>query len=111
MGLIARLVQVLTGLLNNQATRLWMAKVFLKSLLVIIVPYAVFLSFNMIFREFVSWQVEQMNAMQVGIGGTAIQLSGMAAYLYHELGLGIGISMLVSTYCLLIAAKSIPGLR
>lgn len=110
-GLIARIATLLTGLLNNQAARMLMYKIFLKALIMAVVPVVVFLAFNTIFRSFVDFQVAQMEAMEVSSGGSVVGLAGLAAYLYNELGLGVGLSMMVSAFGVVLLGRSIPFLR
>lgn len=110
-GVIAKIAQLLTGLLNNQAARMLMYKMFIKALIVAIVPVVVFMGFNTIFRSFVDFQVAQMNAMDVGLGGTVVSLAGLAAYLYNALGLNVGLSMMVSAFGIVLLGRSIPFLR
>lgn len=109
--MIARIVQICIGLLNNQATRLFLMKVFIKTIIVVVVPYAVFIAFNELFRSFVDFQVNTLSNLDVEYGGTAIQLSGLGAYLWNQLGIGVGLSMLVSAHGIVLMGKSIPFLR
>lgn len=111
MGFIGRLVQVLTGLLNNTATRVFLLKMFIKMAIVGVVPFVVFMAFNEVFKTFVEFQVQAVNDVNVSSGGTVLQLAGLGAYLYNELGLNVGVSMIVSAYGIVLMLRSIPFLR
>lgn len=98
MGVVvAAIYNALLALLNSRIAQNLAMKWFIKGLLLLLIPYCMLKGFNYILAELVAYQVSEMESISNPTGGiTAIQMTGLASYLFVQLGLNIAISSIAS---------------
>lgn len=97
-------------LLTNVGLRTLAFKYFLKGLIFIFVPLAIFAGFNLVLSAVLSYVQSQLESISL-TGFSGYSMTGVAAYLYTELGLNIGFPMVVSSYAIRFTMRCIPFLH
>lgn len=96
-GVIAAIYNTLLAVLNSRIAQNLAMKWFLKGLLLVLIPYCMLKGFNYILSQVVEYQVSQMQSISNPTGGvTAVQMSGLASYLFVQLGLNVALSSIAS---------------
>lgn len=108
--MLTALVTLVSQGLANSALRLLALKVFLRLLILMVVPLAILMGFNLILTELVTFVIGKLNTVQVG-NFSGYSITGIGAYLYAELGLDVAFGAVLGAYGTKLLLRSIPFLR
>ena len=94
---IASIYNALLAVLNSGIARSFAMKVFIKALLIVLIPYLMMKGFNHILQMTVEYQIAEMNNIYNPASGiTGMQMTGLASYLFIQCGCNIAIGSIVS---------------
>lgn len=110
MSLIARIGALIVQVLNNGAARGLAMKLFLKGLIITVIPLAILTAINLVMGTMIDWIITKVDAVSVS-EFTATQLTGIGAYLFAELGLNTACSAILSGLSIKMVLRSIPFLK
>lgn len=110
MGLFGKIGALIAQVLNNEAARGLAMKYFLKTLIITLVPLACLMAVNLILGEIISWIIGKVDGVSVS-NFSAVQLSGMAAYLYVQLGLDVALGAILAGFSTKFVLRSIPFIK
>lgn len=108
--MLTAIVTLMSQGLANQALRMLALKVFLRLLLIMVVPLVILMGFNLILGELVSFVVNRLADVNVG-QFSGYSITGIGAYLYAELGLDIAMGAVLGAMGTKLLLRSIPFLR
>lgn len=110
MGLFGKFGALIISLIGNAQVRILAFKLFLRGLVITMVPLVALLSFNLIFGTIIEWLIAKVDSQTVG-EWTTYQLAGLGAYLWIELGLDVVLGLILSACAIRMAFRSIPFLK
>lgn len=108
MTIFAKLAAFVTTILGSGAARAVAMKLFLKALIIAVIPMVIFMSFNLIFGTIIDWTIEKIASFDGGSIPTTYQFTGLAGWFFVELGLDVVLNMIVSAACIRMTLRSIP---
>jgi hypothetical protein len=106
----AMLSGVLAQGLLSSAARMLALKVFMRALLILIIPLLTLMAFNSLYGVLVDYVVEEINNIDVGNAG-GYSFPGMFLYIYGAVGLDSAIIILFSALSTKLLLRSIPFVR
>jgi hypothetical protein len=107
--MIALIRVLVMQVLGNAAIRGLAMKYFLKGLIMLAIPVAIFAGLNMFMGAIVDWSIEKMAVTDAPTMSS--QLPGLAVYLWVTLGLDVMLSVMVGAWSTKMVIRSIPFLR
>lgn len=94
---IAAIYNALLAVLNSGIARSLAMKIFIKAMLLILIPYLLMKGFNNILQMAVEYQVAEMQSITNPTSGiSSMQMTGLASYLFVQCGCNVAISSIVS---------------
>jgi hypothetical protein len=102
---------MLVQFINNSAVRGLAMKYFLKGLIMVVVPLAIMSGLNVLLDTIIDFVISKVDVIDVGGMTTSYQLTGMAAYMYVELGLDTAMAAVLSGFSVKFCLRSIPFLH
>ena len=111
MTLFAKIGALLTTLLSSSAVRAVAFKYFIKAVILVAIPLAVFMSVNLVFGTIIEWVVEKIAELDTSSIPISYQISGLAGWFFVELGLDTALSIILSAAGIRMALRSIPFLN
>lgn len=97
--------------LANQALRGLALKIFLKMLLMTIVPLVILMGFNEILSVVTDYVGGRMDAINPGDGISVAGITGIGAYIFAQLGLQQALSVVIGAFATKLLLRSIPFVR
>lgn len=95
--IVASIYNALLAILNSRVAQNLAMKYFIKAMLLVLIPFCLLKGFNYILAQVVAYQVAEMqNITDPTTGVTTAQLTGLATYLFVQLGLNIALSSIAS---------------
>ena len=91
----------------SEAGRMLAMKIFLRAMLILLVPVLAMLAFNAVLGTVVNYVISEVNAVNPD-GTTPVNFSGMFLYLYAALGVDVFVSACVGALSTKMLLRSIP---
>lgn len=110
MGLFGKMFAVVVQILNNSAARGLAMKYFVKAVVITLVPLACLMGVNFVLGALVEWIIGKVDGVSVS-NFSAVQLTGMAAYLYVQLGLDVALGAILAGFSTKFVLRSIPFIK
>jgi len=110
MGILGKIGALVVQFVNNGAARTLAMKYFLKAVIVILVPLACLMGVNFVLGAIIEWVITKVDAVSVSNFST-VQLTGLAAYLYVEMGLDVALAAILAGFSTKFVLRSIPFIK